>query len=451
LLGTNLIADLEFGDLSIRSISAWEYNSRASDVDLDGGPYIALEADYGNRSWQLSQKINLVWDDGGAFTMEGGVFYLHEELNVDNTFRLAPRAAVLQGYEQLTDTGAIYFQTNYELSEFFNIEAGVRWNIETKDVNIESGPSAPGPPPFGISPVFRGTAQNDVSDNAVTGNITFNYEPVSDVLMYAKFTRGWKGPHINGGVIGATGAGGEDLLDPARPEEVLSVEFGWKMTYWDSRFRFNGAGFYYDYKNLQIFQLKNESGGVPVNTLLNAQDADVYGVELEVDVTPLQGFVPEAFENLRIFGSFAWLQSEYTDFKNFRINFIGSVQVPVTEDFSGNRLINSPEFSFAGYVQWLFGLGEMGQLGPRVDVSFKDKVYFNQNNFDELSQDALWLLNVRLDYIDPSGTMELAGWVRNVTDETYVGDAINLTNFSGKILYAIGDPRTYGATLTLRF
>ncbi|MFP6654405.1 MAG: TonB-dependent receptor, partial [Myxococcota bacterium] len=213
----------------------------------------------------------------------------------------------------------------------------------------------------------------------------------------------------------------------------------------------NGAGFYYDYKNLQIFQLKNESGGIPVQVLLNANDADVYGVELELDMMPLQGFVPEFFEGLHVFGSFAWLESEYTDFKNFRINFVQSIPIPVLEDFSGNRLINSPEFSFAGYVQWMFEIGEFGRLGPRVDVSFKDQVFFNQNNFEPLSQPALWLVNLRVDYRNPAGNVEVAGWVRNLTDEVYVGDSINLSNFAGKVLYAIGDPRTYGATITLRY
>ena len=465
LLGSSLVANLEIGDFSIESISAWEWNSRDVRANLDGSPAIGIEADYGNRAWQLSQKVHVDWSDGGALELKGGAFYLHEELSVDNVFRLENQSAVLQGYEQTTDTGALYFQAGYELTEFFDAKGGIRWNYEQKGVSIGSGPSATFPfrgdddptndndrgiPPFTPNPNFFSQESTTVDENAVTGVLELNYEPVSDVLFYIKFTRGWKGPHINGGVVGTTGADGTDLLEPARPEEVLASEFGWKTTTWDGRLKFNGALFYYDYKNLQIFQLKNEAGGVPVQVLLNAKDADVYGLELDVDVSPLTGFVPEFMEDLKIFASFAWLESEYTDFRNVRISFVQQQPIPTVEDFSGNRLINSPEFSVAAYVEWRF-LTPWGAVAPRLDVSFKDEVFFNQNNFKPLSQEALVLMNLRLTYVAPSGNLELAGWVRNLTNEVYVGDAINLTNFAGKILYAIGDPRTYGVTATFSF
>ena len=212
-----------------------------------------------------------------------------------------------------------------------------------------------------------------VDENAVTGEIRLNYEPITDILFYAKLTRGWKGPHINGGVVGSTGADGRDLLEPARPEEVLASEIGWKTTTWDGRLRFNGAAFYYDYKNLQIFQLRNENGTPPTQVLLNADDADVYGVEMDVDVSPLRGFVPEFMEDLNLFMSFAWLESEYTDFKNNRLTFVQNQPVPTVDDFSGNRLINSPEFSLAAYAEWRF-LTPFGAVVPRLDVSFKDRV-----------------------------------------------------------------------------
>jgi outer membrane receptor protein involved in Fe transport len=47
--------------------------------------------------------------------------------------------------------------------------------------------------------------------------------------------------------------------------------------------------------------------------------------------------------------------------------------------------------------------------------------------------------------------IEVAGWVRNLTDEVYHADVINLSNFQQAILYIMGDPRTYGFSLTVRF
>jgi iron complex outermembrane receptor protein len=213
----------------------------------------------------------------------------------------------------------------------------------------------------------------------------------------------------------------------------------------------NSAAFYYDYQNIQVFQLRNSVGGVPVNELINASDADVYGIELETTLLPLDGWAPVALEGLEIFLSVAWLTSEYTDFVTTRVDSLGTTQITTVLDYSGNNLINSPELSFAGYVQYPLVLGRFGTLTPRWDWSFKDDVYFSPENNEAIGQNALWLMNLRLGYTIPGDGLEIAGWVRNLTDQTYRVDVFNLSRFRNSILYAIGDPRTYGITLSVRF
>ncbi len=170
-----------------------------------------------------------------------------------------------------------------------------------------------------------------------------------------------------------------------------------------------------------------------------------------MEARPLEGYVSEQIEELMIFMSFAWLESQYTDFVNTKTNFIGGNPIPVTEDLSGNQLINAPKYAFTGYVQWDFPIWGWGNLTPRFDWSFKDKVFFSPQNREEVSQDSLWLLNARLAYTTPNDRVEVAGWVRNITDEVYNVDVIDLSVFQWSILYAIGDPRTYGFTVTVRF
>jgi iron complex outermembrane receptor protein len=190
---------------------------------------------------------------------------------------------------------------------------------------------------------------------------------------------------------------------------------------------------------------------VPVNELINASDADVYGIEVEATLLPLDGWAPEALERLEIFVSAAWLKSRYTDFVNTRVDSLGTGQITTVEDFSDNNLINSPEVSFAGYAQYPLLIGRFGTLTPRWDWSYKDDVYFSPDNIEAVGQKALWLMNFRLGYTTPGEGVEIAGWVRNLTDQTYRVDAFNLARFRNSILYAIGDPRTYGVTLSVRF
>ena len=113
----------------------------------------------------------------------------------------------------------------------------------------------------------------------------------------------------------------------------------------------------------------------------------------------------------------AILKGTYNDFDNVRPG--GSTDTLLVDDFTGNQLINAPELSFAGYARWRFLLDNYGSLTPRLDWSFKDRVFFSPENFEELSQAPLWLLNLRLGYATPDDSIEVAGWVRNLTDEVY--------------------------------
>lgn len=149
-------------------------------------------------------------------------------------------------------------------------------------------------------------------------------------------------------------------------------------------------------------------------------------------------------------------------------------------DFTGNTLISAPRFTLIGVLEYelefaRFGLPDVGFLVPRFDFSFKDEVFFdgsgglgaaaNISNFEVppsvrlpdpfpenvLSQEAYWLFNARLAYRTPDQRIEVAGWVRNLTDERYLVDAFDLSLGFSKVLQIWGMPRTYGVTLSLRW
>jgi iron complex outermembrane receptor protein len=70
---------------------------------------------------------------------------------------------------------------------------------------------------------------------------------------------------------------------------------------------------------------------------------------------------------------------------------------------------------------------------------------------DTIAQPAFWLHNVRLAYRPPSGRFEIAGWVRNLTDEVVKTFAFDGSTFNRTTIYFVGDPRTYGASLVVNF
>jgi iron complex outermembrane receptor protein len=453
LFGASANGEIYMGAYRIRNVTGYEWNQNDSLIDFDAGPQIRLEADILNQTWQIYQDLRLLYDAGAGITWQVGGTVLYEQLKVDNKFPLGiPTILTRQRYEQKTLAYSFYGYASWELSEELSIEGGLRWNIDSREMDLRSGPVDE----YNLFPFDPGDpipASTSFTEMAPSGDITLSYKPYEDVSFYGKYSRGWKGPHINGLVVssvGATTIDGTDLLEPVKPEVVNALELGLKSTWWEQRLRLNLAGFYYDYDQIQVFQVRNIEGGVPLPTLVNAEDASLFGAELEVELRPLSGYVPGEVEDLIIFMSAAILEGRYNDFDNVRPS-PGNPGRILVENFTGNQLINAPKGAFAGYAQWTFELDRMGSVTPRLDWTWKDQVYFSPSNFEELSQPGVWLLNLRLGYRTPNDRVELAVWVRNLTNEVYRADAIDLSRFQQSALYAMGDPRTYGIDLVVRF
>jgi iron complex outermembrane receptor protein len=450
LFGTSASGDIYMGAYRIRNVTGFEWNQNDSLIDFDGGPQIRLEADIFNQAWQIYQDLRLLYDAGAGVTWQIGATFLYEELDVDNEFPLGfPTIVTKQQYKSTTIAYSFFGYASWELSEELTIEGGLRWNVDSRDMTLTSGP-------FDKYDMFppaieaTGSSSTSFTEMAPSGDITLSYKPLEDVSFYAKYSRGWKGPHINGLVVSSAAESTDTLLEPVKPEVVNALELGLKSTWWEQRMRLNLAGFHYDYDNIQVFQVRNVEGGVPLPTLINAEDAELLGAELELELRPLSGYVPGEVEDLVIFMSAAVLEGQYNDFDNVRPSPGGAGKILV-ENFSGNQLINAPRGAFAGYAQWTFLLDQMGSVTPRLDWTWKDEVFFSPSNFEELSQPGFWLLNLRLGYRTPNDRIELAVWVRNLTNEVYRNDAIDLSRFQQSVLYAIGDPRTYGIDLVVRF
>jgi iron complex outermembrane receptor protein len=459
LFGSNINATLENGDWTYQFIVGYEWNDRKVILNLDGNPWAAttggLEPVLTNSSWQITGEARAGWDAGEDFSFQIAGMYLYESLEVDNQFRLGAFDQRFQGYTMRTRYYSVYGEAAWEPSEYLTITAGARFNYENKELNLSSDFVDPTKDPSG--PDYLVSTQAETSEAREPGgawNIRFSFHPVEDVTIYTQYARGWKGPHINGLVLSpATTSSGEALTTPVDPERVDSVEMGLKSVLFAGRLKLNGAIFYYDYNDIQVFRLRNTAGGVPVNQLINAEDADILGVEFDVDLLPFEGLGPPILDRFNVYASFAWLDSKYTDFVNTIKSSPGGVPpvtVTSTIDFSGAQMVNSPEFSFVGYVQWPLPT-PYGVVVPRFDWSFKDDIFFSPENSDLVGQSALWLMNARLMYKAPSENIEVSFWVENLTDQRYTLDVFNLARFRQSILYAIGDPRTYGVTLKVQF
>jgi len=452
LFGTSITANASLGDFEIKAISGYEWHDRDATLNLDAAPSVSLEPQFTDKAYQLTQDLEIAWDGGQGLTATVGGFLLYEYLEVFNIFFSGSQFAPLQDQTQRTRYVGAFAHLGWELSETLKIHGGGRVNSERKSFRITSS-------------TWNGTLgervpSNDLDDREEvevtrgSGEVTLDYTPIEEIAFYGKYTHGFKGPHYNGAAVRSL----EAIIEPAKPETVDAFEVGIKSNFFDSAVNLDLAAFYYNYKDQQVFQTRSITDNVIVNELINANDTRVAGLEASLrtsDVIPLAPWI--GFPGFRAGFNFAYLYSEYTNFVNVDTKLVTDPQnpEPITiaeiQNFSGNQLVSAPEFSFSGDFSYLIDMGAFGTLTPRLDYSWRSKVYFTPDNEARLGDRSRLLVSTRLAWATMDGKLEVAGWVRNVTDEVYRVTAINLIGVLSQINYAIAEPRTYGITGTIKF
>lgn len=469
-------------DLVITSITALEGNERDAQTDPDSSPFLSAEVDFQNESLQLSQSVDLEWKSSDLpLTVYAGGLFLYEKLKARNEFRLVIAgggqnrniAGRTQALDQETTSWGIYARGELEISDSITLSGGARYNWDRKDFALETcGLSIPfrrdGPKVVDCGPDAREAGKGDETWTEWTGDAELKYRPTEDITFYVKYVKGWKPGQFNGATFAAQidGVLPDDdplIFDPfipVDPETIDSFEAGFKFLLFDEMVKLSGAGFVYRYADLQVFRLRNQPGSPPINELINASDAQIAGVELEFEVEPTEGLV--------INGAFAWLESKYLDFdQTTRRQIPGSFPPAFSssrQDYSGSRLIASPEFSFSGGIRYDWAIDGLGTITPRFDFSWRSEIFFDPNEgrgyFERngeflpggtLGDDDLALLHAQLSYATPEDRVTLTGWVRNLTDEAYKVDGFDLSDGFDSVLYVIGVPRTYGLTAEIRF
>jgi iron complex outermembrane receptor protein len=474
IFGSNLTYTWHFGDsYELESITAYEWHDRYTLENSDGSPQLSSHTEYSDNAWQLSEELNLRGEWIGSSLGDGGwslgAFYLQEDLEVSNLFD-AIGSAQLQEYDQKLRNFGTYIQGDYTIRPGcvtigcdFKLDLGLRYNVEYKKFDITACA-------YLLSICNPGrvtiTGTEDETWDGWSGDfiLAWFYDEQEN-NVYIKYSRGWKGGHFNGGATTRF-----DIITGVEPEIVDSYEIGLRSHWFDGRLMANVTGFYYDYKDLQVFKLEqNPPAGFTIAKLVNAKDATVYGVELDLALQPIEGM------NVTFNG--AWVESEYNEFITdlpFRFqptkpggrNVGGRITVRFPFDYSGNDLIGSPRFSFTGSIDYeiplpgqIFGRG-LGTLSPRYSFSWKDDIFFDAGsgkgaylNFPEATfgQEAFWIHNASLSWRSENELIEVTGWVHNFLDEHYKTSSDDVSIGLQYILNAWADPRTYGITISLSY
>ncbi len=457
--------------IQLTSTNAFDGYDRYVYVDLDFSPAELFEIETDDQAWQYYTDLNFAGEafgDSLPVYLEAGGWFLREELEATVTNNLGSLQQFGVGsrdYTQQLWSTAVYGAFSFDFWDDFTLDGGVRYNWENKtlDMLVRQDPTLGGTPGAGAgraSDCSRSPTNPDhftCADTwqAPTGTLRLTYRFRADTEAYWKYTRGWK--------PGSYNATASQLNGPtiATPEQIDSFETGLHGRWLDERLEIDTSFFYYAYADYQIFTARQFLGGTPEFVILNADDAEVYGTEVDAVARPWEG----AVWNLR----FSWLESQFLDYvttDQFLASSGGGDLVIFKEtQNSGNPLLNSPEFKISITAEQSVELGRYGAVTLRYDGVWTDTTYFDAtrgvglgdrdgNKFlpsETIAQVPFWLHNLRLSWKAPDDRVELALWVRNIENQAYKTFAFDGSTFRQTTIYFVGDPRTFGASIGITF
>ncbi len=274
-------------------------------------------------------------------------------------------------------------------------------------------------------------------DNLNQGNYSWRFgldwKFAPDQMLYGNISKGYK---FGGYSIPAAAL--TTQLTPATQESVVGYEAGFKLSFDERRVQFNGAAFYYDYKDKQIIGtvLNPILGGI--TQLINVPKSRIAGAELELLLMPIDG--------LRLSNSMTYVASKV------KANPLppGESRDPLGNlvDFRGNQFPNTPKWQFVSDAEYAQPLTDSlnGFVGATYSYRSKSNAALGDNPMFTI--DSYGLLDLRAGIEDSDGTWRVQVWGRNVTNKYY------WTNV-GKIVSTVtrlsGNPATYGITFSYRY
>ena len=448
--GASVRADYVLGTVTLTSLTAFESSNKFHPEDTDAEPNRLLEIDFGVKSDSYTQEFRMAGGDE-SFHWLGGLYYLREDLTQNQ------RAAALLDLDkiyfpgagdgnaligtghstQLTDAYAGYGQADYEVLERTHLTLGARYTYERKSfdtyalLSTETNGTFPAPRPLYA-------AREQLTNGAASWRAALDYRLTRQVMAYASVSTGFKSGGLNGGILSTNPIDALHQLEPIRPETVTAYEAGFKSDLFDKRLRLNGAGFYYDYAQMQVYNLIPAAavGGLPVAVLNNAPTATIDGVELETDAQPLRAL------NTRL--NVGMLDTRMG-------HFISGAGTSDVEDFTGHRLPLAPKFTAETIIEYVIALPSEDQVKTETSVSYRSKQFFDVRNDPLLVQTGYWLVNARVAYATSDGRWEFAGFGKNLSATQYLNYAVNLSSPFGLLQEVVGAPRSGGVEVTLRY
>jgi iron complex outermembrane recepter protein len=496
----NLEFDTAIGQ--IRSTTAWQDAHTRTNYDFDGSYLPAFYSTSYNSDETIQQTLDYHIDAiEGLDLIIGSQYFNIKTDNIDPSRTFF--GYVFQGITNYTYNGteiplssyvinndsffdrekeafSVYADATVALTEQLSINFGGRYSVEDQHViGLRYGAGGVDAPIRRILYSPETGADKQSSYAKFTPRASIRYEITPTTSVYASYSQGFKSGEWNAAVP----SNNPRLWEDVNQETVKAYEVGLKSV--SGSLRFDLAGFYYDYTDLQVSTTTiDEATRTTLVLLQNAPSAEIYGIEANFEWEPI--------EDLHIRGGATWLHARYGDdfyFTGVGVNPASTgvsgnsdpmknfVNVERAQDLSGKQMSRAPDFAAYLGGDYRIPMGDGGIVlaanlkytdsyvvtnpsiwggdpdyiinftpgAPDNNQTLAGTPYADRSEKQRFRQSGYVLLNASITWTDPSDTFYARVWGNNLTDERYRLHYSGTTSFG--TYSPMAEPLTFGLTL----
>ncbi len=429
---TSLSLNYTAENFNIVSQTAYQSNYRIykSPIDADFSPIdgYSIVNNYG-KEWNnvnvLSQELRFSSNATSVSKLKwiAGTYLFHQDnpgkqgthIGSDGNLLGAPESNITSINTNIGKANgvAVFGQGTYALSSKLDAIFGLRYDLESRKLNIKGEEQPAG---GSITTKFPEASKSE-NFTAFSPKVGLQYKTSQNSILFATYNRGFR----TGGISQLSGERNEALLT-YEPELSNNFEIGSKNTFLENKFRVNLAAFYIVVNNAQVPTLLLPDA---ITVTENVGKLNSKGVELQLDIVPIK--------NLEINYNFGFTDAKY---KQLDLPDNGT-----TQSFKNNKQLFTPTTTSMLAAQYNHQLYANISTFARFEWRYLGEQYFDLAN--NLKQNPYHLINARLGLALKQ--FELTFWAENLADKTYVDYAYN---FGAAHL---GTPRTYGILLRANF
>jgi len=423
--GTSANIAYDFGDMVLTSITAYENTNGLSRGDIDGGvagvgpgfiPFDADTQDSIDDLDQTTQEFRLASDTGGPLSWQTGAYFFDADFTVTTVgpFGFPPSTTVTHSNK----AWAVFGQASYAVNDALSVTGGLRYTNDDKDFSVAAAPSN------NIS----------ISDEHVSWDLSAMYALNDDMSVYARIADGFRGPSIQGRNVAFFAP-----PSAAQSETVISYEAGFKSTLLNDTLRFNGAAYTYEVSDIQLTAV---GGAGNLVQLINADKGKAWGLEVDAEWAPL--------DNLVFTGGLSYVDSEIDD-PGLAVGVCAQCTVTDPRNGLGQALIdgnpfpNAPETIANLTARYSIPWGSDGELFAFTDWAYQGKTNLFLYESVEFQTDDQIEGGLKFGWAKTDGSLEVAAFARNITDEDNIKGGIDFNNNTA----FVNEPRIIGVSLKI--